>query len=63
MKSHYINRDAKTETSRRCDNCNIDVHRESFAKHIKNEELVENVKQDEIIIPEWLFQKPIEKKH
>ena len=43
------------EKSRRCDVCNIDVHRASHAKHLRSKKLVENIRQDEIIIPEWLI--------
>ena len=36
---------------RRCEICNIDVHRSSFAKHLRSEKHKEN----ERIIPSWLF--------
>ena len=48
--------------SRRCDDCNIGVHREPFAKHLRRKYHLENEKQNELIIPDWLFQEPIEKK-
>ena len=48
--------------SRNCEICNIDVHRASFAKHNKSNKHLENMKQDDMIIPEWLFREPIEKK-
>ena len=32
------------ESSRRCDICNTDVHRESFAKHLRNTRHDENLK-------------------
>ena len=48
--------------SRRCEICNIDVHRASYAKHLKSKKHIENIKQNEMIIPEWLFKEPIENK-
>ena len=52
------------ENSRRCDTCNNDVHRASYAKHSRSEKHLESIKQDDIFIPEWLLkeeQKPIKK--
>ena len=46
--------------SRRCDICDIDVHRASFAKHNRSKKHIENIKKEEMIIPEWLFKEPIE---
>ena len=43
------------ENSRRCDICNINVHGASYAKHLRNIKHLENIRQDKIIIPEWLF--------
>ena len=48
--------------SRKCDICNGDVHRASYAKHLRSKKHLETMKQKEMIIPEWLFQEPIEKK-
>ena len=48
--------------SRKCEICNADVHRASFAKHNKSKKHLENKKQDEMIIPTWLFREPIENK-
>ena len=48
--------------SRRCDICKVDVHRASFVKHLRSKKHLENMKQNEMIIPEWLFQEPVEKK-
>ena len=48
--------------SRRCDICNIDVHRASYVKHLRSKKHIENIKQNEMIIPEWLFQEPVENK-
>ena len=46
------------ETSRRCDGCNIAVHRHSHAKYLRIKKRLENVKK-ELFIPEWLFEEPI----
>ena len=48
--------------SRRCDICNVDVHRASYIKHLRRNKHIENLKQNEMIIPEWLFQEPVENK-
>ena len=53
------------ENSRTCDVCNVNVHRASFAKHIRSKKHLENVIQNEMIIPEWFFKEektPIKKK-
>ena len=55
----YLNRDAKVN-SRKCDVCNIDVQRASYAKHLRSKNLLENRQQNEKITPKWLFQEPIE---
>ena len=44
--------------SRKCDFCNLDVHRASYRKHLRSKKHLENEKQNELIIPEWLFKKP-----
>ena len=41
--------------SRTCDVCNVNVHRASFAKHLRSKKHLENMEQNEMIIPEWLF--------
>ena len=41
--------------SRRCDNFNFDVHRASYAKHMRSKKHLENDKQNELIIPKWFF--------
>ena len=46
--------------SRKCENCKVNVHRASYVKHLRSKNYLENVKQNELIIPEWLFQEPIE---
>ena len=48
--------------SRKCEVCNFNVHRASYVKHLRNKKHLENIKQNEMIIPDWLFQEPIEKK-
>ena len=48
--------------SRRCDICNVDVHRASYIKHLRSKKHIENIKQSEMILQEWLFQEPIENK-
>ena len=52
------------ENSRRCYNCNIDVHRAPYAKHLRSKKHLENIRQNDILIPEWFFkeeQAPIKK--
>ena len=41
--------------SRKCEDCNVDVHRASYMKHLRSKKHIENIKQNEMIIPEWLF--------
>ena len=48
--------------SRRCEICNVDVHRASYIKHLRSKKHIENMKQNEMIIPEWLFREPVENK-
>ena len=47
--------------SRKSDNCIIDVHRASYAKHLRYKTHLENFGKQDMIIPEWLFMQPIEK--
>ena len=52
------------ENSRTCDICNVNVHRFSFVKHLRSKKHLENILQNEMILPEWLFkeeQTPIKK--
>ena len=52
------------ENGRRCDICSIDVQRASYAEHLRTKKHLENVRQEEIIITDWLFkeeQTPIKK--
>ena len=48
--------------SRKFDFCNVDVHRASHQQHFREKKLVENLKQNDMIIPERLFQEPVENK-
>ena len=46
--------------SRKCEVCEIDVHRASFVKHLRIKKHLENIKQNEMNIAQWLFREPIE---
>ena len=48
--------------SRKCDICDVDFHRASYIKHLRNKKQIENEKINNMVIPDWLFQEPIEKK-
>ena len=48
--------------SRKCEVCNVNVHRASYIKHLTSKKDKENMKQNEMIIPERLFQEPVENK-
>ena len=48
--------------SHKCEICNVDVHRSSYAKHLRSKKHIEIMKQNEMNIPEWLFQEPVENK-
>ena len=53
------------DNRRICDVCNVNVDRASFAKHLGSKKHLENVEQNEMIIPEWFFKEeksPIKKK-
>ena len=53
------------DNSRTCDVCNVNVHRASFAKHLRSKKHLENVEQNEMFIPDWFFKEektPIKKK-
>ena len=48
-----------------CDVCNVNIHRASFAKHLRSITHLKNIEQNEMIIPEWFFKEeksPIKKK-
>ena len=36
--------------SRKCEICNVDVHRASYQKHLRSKKHLENMKQNEMII-------------
>ena len=46
--------------SRKCEVCDIDVHRAPYAKDLKSKKHFENEKQSDMIIPDWVFREPIE---
>ena len=51
--------------SRTCEVCNVNIHRASLAKHLRSKKHLENIEQNEMIIPEWFFKEeksPIKKK-
>ena len=48
--------------SRKCEICNIDVHRACYEKHLRSKKHLGNIKQNEMIIPEWLFQELVGQK-
>ena len=53
------------ENSRTCEVCNVNVHRASFVKHLRSKKHLEKIEQNEMIIPDWLFQQeqtPIKEK-
>ena len=53
------------ENTRRCEICDVDVHRTSMQKHLRIKKHLENEKQNEMIIPRWLSkeeQAPIKNK-
>ena len=64
INSNQLSRDTEMN-NRKCDVCNSDVHRASYAKHFRSEKHLEIIRQDDMIIPGWLpkeEQEPIEKK-
>ena len=48
--------------SRKCNVCNVDVHKASYIKHLRSKKHIENIKRNEMIIPEWLIQELVENK-
>ena len=48
--------------SRKCEVCNIDVHRASYVKLLRSKKHLENVRQNKMNTPEWLFQELIQSK-
>ena len=57
--SFYINRDAKWKITA-CDIFRTDVHRSSYAIHLKNKKRLEITHQEDMITSNWLFQEPNE---
>ena len=54
------------ENSHTCQICNVNVHRESFVKHLRSKKQLENIEQNEMIMPDWLFKEersPIKKRY
>ena len=52
------------ENSRTCEVCNVNVRRASYVKHSRSKKHIENIKQNEMTVPEWLFKEektPIKK--
>ena len=43
------------ENGRTCEICNVNVHRASFVKHLRSKKHLENIEQNDMNIPEWLF--------
>ena len=43
------------DNSLTCDACDVNVHRASFAKHLRSKKHWENVEKNKMIIPEWFF--------
>ena len=43
------------ENRRICDVCNVNVHRAKFGKPLRSKKHLENIEQNEMIIPEWFF--------
>ena len=43
------------EKSRTCEVCNVNSHRAPFVKHLRSKKHLENIEQNELIIPDWLF--------
>ena len=48
--------------SRNYENCNTDVHRACYAKHLRSKLHLEKEEQNELIITEWFLYEPIENK-
>ena len=46
--------------TRSCEVCNVEVHIESYIKHIRSQKQTENEKNIDKIIPKWLFQETID---
>ena len=49
------NEGRKMENSRTCGTCNVNVHRAFYVEPLRSEKPLLNLKQTDLIIPEWLF--------
>ena len=52
------------ENSHTSEICDVNVHRASMQKHLRSKKHLGNIKQNDLIIPEWLFkqeQTPLKK--
>ena len=38
--------------SRKCEVCNVDVLRASYIKHLRSKKHLENIKQNELVVPQ-----------
>ena len=45
------------ENSRTRETCKVNVHRASMQKRLRSKNYLENIKQNDLIMPEWLFKK------
>ena len=45
--------------SHNCEICDVNIHRASYIKHFRSKKHMENIKRNEMMIPEWLFQEPV----
>ena len=52
----------QNRNSRISDICKDDVHRASMRKHLISKKHFETSRQDEMIIPDWTFEEPVQKK-
>ena len=43
------------ENNCKCGICNVNVHRASYVIYLRSKNYLENIRQDEVIIPECLF--------
>ena len=53
------------DNSSKCNVCNVNVHRESFAKQLRSKKHLENIEKNEMITPDWFFKEeksPVKKK-
>ena len=53
----------KIDNHRICEGFNNVIHRASYAKYLRSEKHLENEKQNEMILPEWVPKEPNEIKN